>query len=66
MSQVTEYINLFFTVVFVIEAIIKIIGLRFHYFRRAWNVFDFVVVVLSVIGRWTIPHTFILQLYYKA
>lgn len=55
MAKVTEYINLVFTVVFVIEAIIKIIGLRFHYFRRAWNVFDFVVVVLSVFGKWTTP-----------
>lgn len=45
-----EYINVVFTGVFVIEATIKIIGLRFHYFRRAWNVFDFVVVTLSIMG----------------
>lgn len=51
MNQATEYINLIFTMVFVVEAIIKIIGLRWHYFRRAWNVFDFVVVALSVVGK---------------
>lgn len=47
---VTEYINMVFTFIFVLEAIIKIIGLRWHYFRRAWNVFDFVVVALSLLG----------------
>lgn len=50
-NMATEYINLIFTMVFVVEAIIKIIGLRWHYFRRAWNVFDFVVVALSVLGK---------------
>lgn len=51
MNEATEYINLVFTFIFVIEALIKIIGLRLHYFRRAWNVFDFVVVALSVLGK---------------
>jgi len=50
LTEVLEYINIIFTVVFALEATIKIIGLRLHYFRRAWNVFDFVVVLLSVIG----------------
>lgn len=49
LSDTLEYINIIFTAVFVVEAAIKIIGLRLHYFRRAWNVFDFVVVFLSVV-----------------
>ena len=25
-------------------------ALRHHYFKNAWNIFDFVVVILSIIG----------------
>ena len=61
--NILEDINIVFTTIFAIEAAIKIIGLRFHYFRRAWNVFDFVVVSLSVLGilldRLKVPTTFI-------
>ncbi|CAH1797368.1 unnamed protein product [Owenia fusiformis] len=42
--------NLVFTTVFALEAIVKIIGMGWHYFRRVWNVFDFIVVFLSIIG----------------
>ena len=28
----------------------KIIGLRFQYFTAGWNVFDFVLVIASIIG----------------
>ena len=45
-----DYLNIGFTCMFVFEAAIKIIGLRLHYFRRAWNVFDFVIVILSLTG----------------
>ncbi|XP_064620216.1 sodium channel protein 1 brain-like isoform X2 [Lineus longissimus] len=45
-----EIVNICFTTVFTLEAIIKIIGLRWHYFRRAWNVFDFIIVILSIVG----------------
>jgi len=59
-EQMTE--NLGFTIIFIIEAIIKIIGLRFHYFRRAWNVFDFIVVALSIVGRLAnLNHNFLLH-----
>lgn len=45
-----KYVNYIFTSVFVMEAAIKIVGLRWHYFRRAWNVFDFVIVFISVLS----------------
>jgi RsiW-degrading membrane proteinase PrsW (M82 family) len=32
------------------EAIVKIIGLRFHYFTVPWNLFDFLLVVASILG----------------
>ena len=33
-----------------LEAIVKIIALRTHYFKKAWNVFDFIIVISSLVG----------------
>ena len=44
------YMNLCFTVIFVLEAAIKILGLGPRwYFVDAWNTFDFTVVVFSIL-----------------
>jgi hypothetical protein len=32
------------------EALVKMIGLRFHYFTVPWNVFDFLLVLASILG----------------
>jgi len=49
-SKVLENVNLFFTVVFIIEAILKIIGLSFKgYWISSWNKFDFFVVIASIL-----------------
>ena len=32
------------------ECVVKIIGLRFQYFTAGWNVFDFVLVIASIVG----------------
>ncbi len=50
-SDALDIVNIIFTTIFTLEAVVKIIGLRWHYFRRAWNVFDFIIVVLSIIGK---------------
>ena len=50
---VLHYINLVFIVIFTVECAMKIIGLRWYYFKQPWNVFDFVVVVFSLIGKLT-------------
>ncbi|XP_066905494.1 sodium channel protein 60E [Halyomorpha halys] len=47
---VLEVSNAFFTTVFGLEAIVKIIGLRYHYFTVPWNLFDFVLVLASILG----------------
>ncbi|KAF0760565.1 sodium channel protein 60E-like isoform X1 [Aphis craccivora] len=47
---ILEVCNAFFTTVFGLEALVKIIGLRFHYFTVPWNVFDFLLVLASVLG----------------
>jgi hypothetical protein len=50
LMDILEYINYFFTAVFTLEAIIKIIGLGYKgYFTKGWNVFDFFIVLISYI-----------------
>ncbi len=46
-SRMLNNINLGFTVVFVIEFILKIVALDFQYFTSSWNNFDFCIVILS-------------------
>ena len=45
-----EYANYFFTIVFTFEAIIKIIALSIRgYFSKGWNIFDFLIVLISYV-----------------
>lgn len=55
------YINLFFIVIFTGECVLKLIALRYHYFSVGWNIFDFVVVILSIVGKWSFCLFIILQ-----
>ncbi|XP_062847301.1 sodium channel, voltage gated, type V-like, alpha b [Trichomycterus rosablanca] len=50
MESILYKINLAFIVIFTIECIIKIIALRCYFFTVSWNIFDFVVVILSIVG----------------
>ncbi|XP_030077808.1 sodium channel protein type 4 subunit alpha isoform X2 [Microcaecilia unicolor] len=43
-------VNLVFIIIFTTECVLKILALRHHYFTIGWNIFDFVVVILSIIG----------------
>jgi hypothetical protein len=46
--DVFDYINYFFTGMFTLEAIIKIIAFGIKgYFKQGWNVFDFLIVLVS-------------------
>ncbi|KAF6217387.1 hypothetical protein GE061_001742 [Apolygus lucorum] len=47
---ILEVSNAFFTTVFGLEAMVKIIGLRYHYFTVPWNLFDFILVLASILG----------------
>ena len=44
-----EILNFTFTVIFAIEAIIKITALKKAYFKDNWNLFDFSIVVLAIL-----------------
>lgn len=49
-GDILYWINVVFIVIFTTECILKIIALRRHYFSIGWNIFDFVVVILSILG----------------
>ncbi len=55
-SQETEnilyWVNFIFIVAFTTEFVLKLFALRHYYFINGWNVFDCVVVILSVVGKW--------------
>lgn len=44
-----DIINYVCTAIFILEAIIKLIAFGTDYFRDGWNIFDFVIVVGSII-----------------
>ncbi|XP_030199700.1 sodium channel, voltage-gated, type I-like, alpha isoform X2 [Gadus morhua] len=47
---VLHWINVFFIIIFAAECVLKMLALRHHYFTVGWNVFDFIVVALSIVG----------------
>uniref|UniRef100_A0A8D0EGA1 Sodium channel protein n=1 Tax=Salvator merianae TaxID=96440 RepID=A0A8D0EGA1_SALMN len=50
MEIILYRINLIFIVLFTGECVLKLISLRHYYFTIGWNIFDFVVVILSIVG----------------
>uniref|UniRef100_A0A8D3BZN5 Sodium channel protein n=1 Tax=Scophthalmus maximus TaxID=52904 RepID=A0A8D3BZN5_SCOMX len=50
MESILNKINLVFIVIFTTECLIKIFALRCYFFTVAWNIFDFVVIILSIVG----------------
>lgn len=49
-SFALDNINMGFIAIFTCECILKIFALRQYYFKEPWNIFDFVVVILSILG----------------
>ncbi|XDV46096.1 hypothetical protein PO909_014049 [Leuciscus waleckii] len=53
-SQETEnilyWVNFIFIVSFTSEFVLKLFALRHYYFTNGWNIFDCVVVILSIVG----------------
>jgi hypothetical protein len=48
-TNALQIINYFFTAIFIIEAIMKLTAFGISYFQSSWNVFDFIVVLGSLI-----------------
>ncbi|XP_063733823.1 sodium channel, voltage-gated, type I like, alpha b isoform X1 [Eleginops maclovinus] len=49
-ASMLYWINLVFITLFTGECVLKMISLRHYYFTIGWNIFDFVVVILSIVG----------------
>ena len=52
MENILYWINLVFVIFFTCECVLKMFALRHYYFTIGWNIFDFVVVILSIVGEW--------------
>uniref|UniRef100_A0A8C2XFV6 Sodium channel protein n=1 Tax=Cyclopterus lumpus TaxID=8103 RepID=A0A8C2XFV6_CYCLU len=49
-EDVLYWVNFIFIVVFTCEFVLKLFALRHYYFTNGWNIFDVVVVILSIVG----------------
>ncbi|CAG9855273.1 unnamed protein product [Phyllotreta striolata] len=49
-TKVLDSLNMIFIVIFSTECLMKVFALRYHYFTEPWNLFDLVVVILSILG----------------
>lgn len=49
-ASILDHLNMAFVVIFTFECLIKIFALRQYYFTNGWNLFDCVVVVLSIVS----------------
>ncbi|XP_076261232.1 sodium voltage-gated channel paralytic isoform X20 [Rhynchophorus ferrugineus] len=49
-TKVLDSLNMIFIAIFTTECLMKMFALRYHYFTEPWNLFDLVVVILSILG----------------
>ncbi|XP_053774723.1 sodium channel protein type 9 subunit alpha isoform X4 [Desmodus rotundus] len=50
MTDVLYWINVVFIILFTGECVLKLFSLRHYYFTVGWNIFDFVIVIISIVG----------------
>jgi hypothetical protein len=51
LDEILDYLNFMFTIVFLLEAVLRIIALGFtRYIKDRWNQLDIIIVILSIIG----------------
>ncbi|KAH0627619.1 hypothetical protein JD844_003596 [Phrynosoma platyrhinos] len=49
-TYVLNKINILFITLFTAECVLKLFALRYYYFTNGWNIFDLVVVIMSIVG----------------
>uniref|UniRef100_A0A8C9MV89 Sodium channel protein n=1 Tax=Serinus canaria TaxID=9135 RepID=A0A8C9MV89_SERCA len=49
-TNVLSKINILFVTIFTAECVLKLLALRQYYFSNAWNIFDLVVVIMSLLA----------------
>lgn len=50
LDDTSQLINLAIVMVFLLEFVWKVLALRTNYFLSPWNLFEFVILILSFIG----------------
>lgn len=55
-TYILRVINYVFIVIFSGECLLKMIGLRHYFFMNGWNIFDLVVVILSIAGMYWLEY----------
>lgn len=48
-ENITNVVNTIFVTIYGLESLFKLVGLRMHFFRDKWNIFDLLINVLSII-----------------
>jgi hypothetical protein len=48
-EKTTDIINYVFMAIFTIECVLKLVALHTFYFKEAWNIFDFIVVLTTLV-----------------
>jgi hypothetical protein len=51
LEDILHVVNIIFIAIFTAECLLKLIALRHYYFKQPWNVFDFAVVIMSIISK---------------
>ena len=54
-TTVLAHMNHVFIAIFTAEFIMKLIAFRHYYFTQSWNIFDCIVVILSIAGKFPPP-----------
>lgn len=48
-QKVLKEINKVFVIIFTGESVMKLLGMRLYYFKLPWNIFDFSIVIFSLV-----------------
>mmetsp|Transcript_7400 Transcript_7400/g.6672 ORF Transcript_7400/g.6672 Transcript_7400/m.6672 type:complete len:234 (-) Transcript_7400:138-839(-) len=43
-------LNLMFAIVFTLESLVKLIGFGYVFFKDGWNIFDLIIVIITILG----------------
>lgn len=52
-EKILYWLHFSFVIVFFVEFVVKVIALRKHYFHDGWNITDFVVLMITIIGKFS-------------
>lgn len=55
MDIVLNWLHFIYILIFLVECVLKLVGLRRHYFKDGWNIIDFIVLLVQIIGRFFRP-----------